>query len=300
MITKIRKDAISLKLKNTSYMDYLTDKITPSEDWEHIEWLDTFYKVNNINIPEFYGSFIVIQDMMVHKINSFVLEGVSNAGKSTLIKALIDKFQPETIQREASDNQFQFSELVEATCALIEEPLIGLKTVNTYKELLGGAKLTTDRKYDNKDYIKRLPIFITTNTNIGNWVEPIDKTALLNRTYTHKLKAQIINKGDTKAKGLTIEAPKKVTTIEEIYTHILLHWEDIRDWIDDYIENKTVAEERKCQITRDRKLVMDQQKMISKWNLIQQQQKEQIHQSPTPMDTQEQEEQPELVEKTLT
>lgn len=99
-----------------------------------------------------------------NKINTLVLQGgPTNSGKSLLMDALIEPFQPELIPRENDKSSFHFDQLPLASCALFDEPLLLTPTnVGTWKLLLEGASIKTDIKHGNKQEITRIPIYITT------------------------------------------------------------------------------------------------------------------------------------------
>lgn len=244
MITKIKKDKYNAILKRTPYLAVLLSKLKIQRDRSQIKWLEDFFKKNDVLPAEFYAKFILIKDMYIDKINTLVIQGVSNGGKSSLITAMLDLHMPERISREASESQFIFQELITANCALIEEPLIGQKMVNTYKELLGGATLATDKKYDNKDHIKRLPIFITTNQDIGNWATQEDRIALNNRIFKFYFRTTVTNDESVAAGGgHFILAPPRQTKVTDILTHILIHWPEIEEQIKIISTSKTQAKE---------------------------------------------------------
>jgi hypothetical protein len=137
----------------------------------NIRWLRYLFRVNNIDMIEFLAWNGCTKTMRYMKINSIVLEGYTNAGKSLIVEKLIGVCRPEEIPRERDNSGFHLDQLPAASCALFEEPLITPPNVGTWKLLLEGKVVKTDIKHKDKEGIKRIPIWITTATPITNRVD---------------------------------------------------------------------------------------------------------------------------------
>jgi len=116
------------------------------------------------------------------KINSIVLEGYTNAGKSLIIENLISVCRPEQIPRDRDNSSFHLDQLPSASCALFEEPKITPTKVGTWKLLLEGTMVKTDIQHKDKEGIKRIPIWITTATPITNHVDANESIQIEQRT----------------------------------------------------------------------------------------------------------------------
>ena len=227
LITTVKKNATTQKLKRISYMDYALDNYKVKYNEEHNKWIYQYFEKNKINMIDFFAKYIIVKDMLIDKLNTLVICGDSNTGKSTLMRQLIEDWKPEMLNKESNDNQFLFTDLVHASSVIIEEPTIGPKMVNTYKLLLGGETLVTDKKFENKDYVDRLPVFITTNVPIHIWVPDTDKIALNNRCFTFNVSVPIDTSEDPDVENKIIP-PSSVTTKEDIFFVILENWSDIQ------------------------------------------------------------------------
>jgi hypothetical protein len=121
----------------------------------NIQWLRYLIRVNGIDLIEFLGWNECIKTMRYMKINSIVLEGYTNAGKSLIVENLIGVCRPEEIPRERDNSGFHLDQLPAASCALFEEPLITPTNVGTWELLLKGKVVKTDIKHKDKEGIKR-------------------------------------------------------------------------------------------------------------------------------------------------
>ena len=133
---------------------------------ECVEWLEYLLQENEIDIAEFLAWNSCIKDMRYTKINTLVLQGPTNAGKSLIADALVSICQPEEIIRERDNSGFHLDQLPEASAVIFEEPCITPVNVGTWKLLFEGKQIKTDIKHKDKEGIRRLPIWITTATKV--------------------------------------------------------------------------------------------------------------------------------------
>jgi hypothetical protein len=142
-------------------------------DANNVAWLENLFETNIIIIiiiSDFFAKFFLIHSTALTKINSFVLQDNTNTGKSLLLSILLADTQPTRISREKDRSTFHLDQLPNSTAVIFEEPIIDQTTVGTWKLLLEGSPIPTDMKHTDKELIHRLPIFITTNHNLWNWV----------------------------------------------------------------------------------------------------------------------------------
>jgi energy-coupling factor transporter ATP-binding protein EcfA2 len=206
-----------------------TENIIP----EHEEWLQQLIKMNNTNFPNLMAKFIIVREKMITKLNTFVLHGPPNCGKSMLIQMLTKPLKPEILIKSHDMNQFYFSSITNATAVVLEEPMIWTQNVNIYKTLLGGEPHVTDKKYDTHHLIPRTPFFITTNEHeLGERCNPTDKQAIKVRSYQIPLTTTI---GSTGA----LRPPQKDINSDTFYNFILKQKEEIEKEIE-----KEIAAER--------------------------------------------------------
>lgn len=122
--------------------------------------------------------FILIADKRINKINSFILRGNVNTGKSLITNALTKVLRPSTLNRQGEASQFYMQNLITSPAVVIEEHMTTPLTVNTMKLLLGGENLATDKKNDQTHTISRMPCFFTSNTALEIDCTIVDRNAL--------------------------------------------------------------------------------------------------------------------------
>lgn len=145
-IIRIKKYENKQHMRNTPYIELLlnkyerqliNNKMATEDDFEDnlqyfmetIEWIEKWMKQNEINMNTLFAWYIMITDKTLTKINTFALQGPTNAGKSLLMRTLTSILEPETIPKEHDNNAFRLDQLPMATSVLFEEPLIGPNNV---------------------------------------------------------------------------------------------------------------------------------------------------------------------------
>lgn len=174
--------------------------------------------------------------MRYQKINTLVLEGPTNAGKSLLLDIIIKELQPEEIPRESDNSAFHLDQLPNAT---FEEPIITPSNVGTWKLLLEGKQIKTDVKHKDKEAIKRVPIWITTATPLDDNVDKHERVQLQQRyklfRFT-KIEHNISNNNHT------IKKAEQFLTTRYMAIIFILFWDDVYRHIKEtdykYIINK--------------------------------------------------------------
>jgi phage/plasmid-associated DNA primase len=144
-------------------------------------WLEDIFISNNISIPHFLANFIYIQSMYYQKMNTLVLKGPTNTGKSMLLQLLLHPMQPTTISRDKDRSSFHLDQLHNSTSIIFEEPTIENTSVGSWKLLMEGNTLQTDMKHSDKEDITRLPVVITTNNDLWMWTEECEREPLQQR-----------------------------------------------------------------------------------------------------------------------
>lgn len=128
------------------------------------DWL----KLQEIDQTHFITSFYDWL-MQTNKKNTFILQGIPNAGKSHFAQAIWQSFTIHT--RLLPDGIFTFANLINSDCALWEEPLIIPDNIDMCKLALEGQKniSVAIKNQASKQLTKRVPIFITTNKDISTY-----------------------------------------------------------------------------------------------------------------------------------
>ena len=143
-----------------------TNKTIETDFHNTCDWIEYLFKSNNINLQEFLAWNSIIKNMRYMKINTLVLQGPTNAGKSLIADTLVSLCKPEEISRERDNSGFHLDQLPEASAVIFEEPCITPTNVGTWKLLFEGKLVKTDIKHKDKEGIRRLPIWVTTASKI--------------------------------------------------------------------------------------------------------------------------------------
>ena len=206
--------------------DIQVNPISRDEVLQAYRWITYVFTMNGIDMIEFFGKFLLIQDMALPKLNSFVLRGQLNTGKSMLLNLLLECVEPALIMRMGDASQFYLQNLVTAPAVLFEEPTISNMSINTFKLLMGGEKCATDVKNQNTHTIYRLPNYYTTNIALGADCAPIHQQALKIRMFEFIMNVVIEN---DKVSGSIKRAPVQITSTI-LYLIIMAHIHEISVW----------------------------------------------------------------------
>lgn len=181
------------------YLYYTLDELL--EDWyrnvgEHET--DKYYGVNEslaivrkwcqeqgINFCRFKARFRLILDKKKDKLNTFLLIGRSNAGKSyiTDVRALCKTYGE---VNGSTDYNFAFQNCVKKRVVAMEELMIGPSSVDLFKRILGGEGAMVRVKNKMDAYCPRVPIIITANDDpTGLIMKSVDKEAIKNRCFAY-------------------------------------------------------------------------------------------------------------------
>lgn len=133
----------------------------------------------------------IILNKEVNKINSLLILGTSNSGKSLLVKSCIENLHHSSMTRTNSNNTFAFSDTLNKRVVCFEEPLIGPEKIDMVKLMFGGESTTIPVKYNTDEELERTPFLITSNKPIDDFCKPEDREALANRMYIFKLDVKI-------------------------------------------------------------------------------------------------------------
>jgi len=147
--------------------------------WEKVEpnfhaccdWIKYLFEENGLDMIEFFAWSTAIKDMRYTKINTLVLQGPTNAGKSLIADALVGLIHPEEVSRERDNSGFHFDQLPEASAVIFEEPFITPVNVGTWKLLFEGKQIKTDIKHRDKEGVRRLHIWVTTAVKVTSNID---------------------------------------------------------------------------------------------------------------------------------
>ncbi|VDO95701.1 unnamed protein product [Schistosoma margrebowiei] len=163
----------------------------PSDYTLSNQWFETFFAANEINPKQFLNDIQTIIDKTKLRVNTFCLEGPTTTGKTLILKLIVQNYTYGTVQRSGDHSQFFLQNLNNKSVALMEEPRITPITVNDFKELLGGSPFDIHITHQPDVTLPRIPVLISTNSNLGTYINSIDKDAIYKRCITYHLTKQI-------------------------------------------------------------------------------------------------------------
>jgi hypothetical protein len=121
---------------------------------------------------------------------------------------------------------------------IFEEPIIDQTTIGTWKLLLEGAPIPTDMKHADKELIHRLPIFITTNQPLWNWVSTDDIPPLQQRIFQYELHTTI---SSLTSSNSILPHPSSIITHHDLYGIILHHIQTIQQTYTSLLQQMPIA-----------------------------------------------------------
>jgi hypothetical protein len=256
-LIKIHTTETLQTIKTRHFYQLVLDNIDLSAvSTSNIHWLNTLFESNGIPIDTFFAHFIAIHSTNITKLNTFVLEGPTNTGKSMLINLLLSDTKPTRIARERDKSNFHLDQLPNATAVIFEEPIIDQTTVGTWKLLLEGAPIPTDMKHADKEIIHRLPIFVTTNQPIWNWISAEDIPPIRQRILKFNLKSTISSHISI---STTLAQPETIITKHDIYGLFLHYVQSIHDTYIALLATSPIADTSKPYTTQQNQALQDLQ-----------------------------------------
>ena len=166
-------------------------------NWEILNWINIYFARNELNAHEVFAWNEIIKTKRYQKINGLVYEGPTNAGKSLINDNIIRaNCKPEVVPKQNDNSSFHLDQLPGASCVIFQEPFITPTNVGTWKELLEGAEIKVDQKNKDKEPIPRVPIFITTASNLCCNIDGNETLQIQQRIKSFKLRCTIHHKDD--------------------------------------------------------------------------------------------------------
>lgn len=126
---------------------------------------------NDIQPKKFVNNVYNIINKNLPKVNSLILYGQANSGKTLLLNSIAKScLYYSSIQQFAGKSQFEFAPFADQRVVLINEPLVTDVTIETVKNLMEGQTVEVDKKYSAPVKIERTPLLISSNTLIHNYL----------------------------------------------------------------------------------------------------------------------------------
>ena len=155
------------------------------------ESLDLFNELcerNGLEFDEVAYSVYAIMNKLYAKVNTILIMGPSNSGKSMFFKNTLCPLTPFNAQVGGVGNsgQFLWQMCPGARAIYIEECRMAPEHIETAKLIFGGEEAMIDVKCQPQAKLTRTPVFISSNTY--PWLQapaPGDKQALINRMIVY-------------------------------------------------------------------------------------------------------------------
>ncbi|CDS35660.1 non capsid protein NS 1 [Echinococcus multilocularis] len=160
---------------------------------ESIQWLEDMFSANAIAVVDFAITLRIIMNCEDEKINTLVLYGPTNTGKSLICKLMTSFLEHGSVMRRQEASAFAYENLLNRKVALMEEPKICAANQQDLKQILGGEPFEVHTKYQNPDLLERLPVVVTTNEPLGVRLSDVDAAATEGRCKIYTLDKQICN-----------------------------------------------------------------------------------------------------------
>jgi hypothetical protein len=114
----------SLKtIKTKHYYQIILDNFSLDKvKQDNVSWLNRLFSANNISVEDFFSKFLAIHSTNITKINTLVLQGPTNTGKSLLANILLSDTKPTRIARERDKSNFHLDQLPNSTAVTSRSP----------------------------------------------------------------------------------------------------------------------------------------------------------------------------------
>ncbi|KAL7645404.1 UNVERIFIED_CONTAM: hypothetical protein RMT77_003790 [Armadillidium vulgare] len=178
-------------------------------------WLDNFFSLNKLNMINFLAWFIIIADRRFMKINTLVIRGPPNSGKSVVLNTLLEGENFARFVR--GGKQMMLENLLDKNYGLYEEPDVPSRLSNTFKLLFEGTPIAINVKRNDSRTLQRTPMFISTNHPLEDSVCPTDKIAFRTRFKEFVFNSPIEH--ENYAFENPLEAPPRRIT-HDLWVHI--------------------------------------------------------------------------------
>lgn len=171
---------LNVKSEPEDLMRRIKTKATPDYHLRHK--ISRFLQRQDIDETAFAQDFYTWLWQKHQKRNTFVLQGPSNTGKSSFIRPLLELFRWGQILQA---HQFMFQNCICKEIVVWEEPLISKDFADKCKLLFEGSTQMVEIKSRAPQMLTRVPIVITTNSNIWRHCSN-EQTAFMNRIFYYE------------------------------------------------------------------------------------------------------------------
>lgn len=143
-------------------------------------WCDS----QGVDVWELTEKLLRVLDKRETKINSIVLHGESNSGKTLLMKSVFDAFRLKAIVTNGASVGFTWQNATEKRVILNEEVLIAPTQTEEYKQIMAGEECMVNVKCKPQRRMRRTPLLMTCNSKPWSYVK--EDTVYENRCFMYK------------------------------------------------------------------------------------------------------------------
>ena len=122
------------------------------------ECLDEWFRWQNIDTKVFIQSVEEIMEKKINKVNTLLLLGTSNGGKTLVARSLCDTFKSVGVCLQGINYSFFLESCINTRVIHHDECVIVPQVMKTYKRLMEGADTPVNRKNKTSQMMKRTPI----------------------------------------------------------------------------------------------------------------------------------------------
>lgn len=167
----------------------LYEVMSPEESYS---WLCRILKFNSIDETQFFKAVFDIMDKKLPKINTLLLKGPANAGKTLICESIARACTFYcNIQQFSKGKTFIFMDAVGKRCCMINEPRITDEHAEVLKNVLEGAATHVDVKFQSGQMLQRTPVVVATNHDLSMYLQftkHINEEAYRSRMIRYELK----------------------------------------------------------------------------------------------------------------
>ncbi len=145
------------------------------------EFFKTWFEMQRIEPVMFFACICLIADKKLHKKNALLLKGVSNSGKSLMLRLLFETYPVALLGRSGETSSFHLQPLLDHPIAIFEESRITPGTIDDMKLVFGGETLDINVKGSAHETLSRRPCFLSCNHSLTTMCTGEDIVALQNR-----------------------------------------------------------------------------------------------------------------------
>lgn len=137
-----------------------------------------------IDVWELAERLVKIMDKRENKVNTFILHGESNSGKTMMMKSVFEAFRLKAIVTNGASVGFTWQNATEKRVILNEAVLIAPNQTEEYKQIMAGEECMINVKCKPQRRLRRTPLLMTCNSKPWSYVG--EDNVYENRSYMYK------------------------------------------------------------------------------------------------------------------